>query len=113
VNKEKKDIYMKHYYNSLSPRFQIGENIKATRLLVSFTLLLFFALDSMLLHRFLQHSYFAGVSWESAMFWQEISLLIMPLFTVIMPLVFISKSAVFLAKARVIVKDVLTTRLLG
>lgn len=71
VNKEKQTVYIKHYYNSLSPRFQIGENIKATRLLVSFTLLLFTALLAILGLRFLQFHYVDGDSdWATAFFWQ-------------------------------------------
>ncbi|KAI6175635.1 Serpentine receptor class alpha/beta-14 [Aphelenchoides bicaudatus] len=115
LNREKQAVYIKHYYNSLSPRFQIGENIKATRLLVLFTLLLFFSLDFLLIHRYLQHNYFAkrNVSWEDAMFFQETGLMIMPLFSVIMPLVFILKSAVFLTRARMLIKDVLVSKLLA
>ncbi|CAD5221183.1 unnamed protein product [Bursaphelenchus okinawaensis] len=44
LNKEKQTVYIKNHYNSLSPRFQIGENIKATRLLVHFTVVVFIAM---------------------------------------------------------------------
>ncbi|KAI6206943.1 Serpentine receptor class alpha/beta-14 [Aphelenchoides besseyi] len=115
VNREKQTVYIKHFYNSLSPRFQIGENIKATRLLVSITIWLFLSLILLLVHQFVEHSTFANTngSWERAMFWNETSLLIMPICTIIMPMVIFCRSSVFMAKARVIVKDVLQNRLLG
>ncbi|KAI6228888.1 Serpentine receptor class alpha/beta-14 [Aphelenchoides fujianensis] len=43
-------------------------------------------------------------SWEDAMFWEELSLLIMPLCTTLMPTIIFCRSAVFLSKGRVIVK---------
>ncbi|KAI6222465.1 Serpentine receptor class alpha/beta-14 [Aphelenchoides fujianensis] len=115
VNREKQTVYVKHFYNSLSPRFQIGENIKATRLLVSITAALFLSFGAILLHRLWEYWRFARSeeSWEAAMFWEELSLLIMPLCTTLMPTIIFCRSAVFLSKGRVIVKDALHSRLLG
>ncbi|CAD5227367.1 unnamed protein product [Bursaphelenchus xylophilus] len=106
LNKEKQTVYIKHYYNSLSPRFQIGENIKATRLLVNFTIVIFLAMLIIMSHQFLQYRDFTQRS-EASFFWQEISLLIMPLFTMCMSLTFLIRSHVFFAKTRLFIKELL------
>uniref|UniRef100_A0A914DJ09 Uncharacterized protein n=1 Tax=Acrobeloides nanus TaxID=290746 RepID=A0A914DJ09_9BILA len=112
VNKEKQIVYIKYHYNNLSSRFQLGENIKATRLLLPKTFLLLITLVISFGHTYKLNQWFklSRNPYEidvihNIILWQEISLLFFPLYSVIMPLIFILKCTVFMNRTRCLFKE--------
>ncbi|KAH7702884.1 Protein Y41D4B.1 [Aphelenchoides avenae] len=108
LNKEKKVWHIKNSY-SLGPRYQIMDNIKTTQVLVAFTTLLLIAFGAALGHKWLQLKYFSvdTATEKSVLLWQELGLLIFPLFTSLMAAVMIMRSSVLYSKAGMLVKDTL------
>ncbi|KAH7718535.1 Protein Y41D4B.1 [Aphelenchoides avenae] len=108
MNKEKKVWHIKNSY-SLGPRYQIMDNIKTTQVLVAFTTLLLIAFGAALGHKWLQMKYFSmdTATEKSVVLWQELGLIIFPLFTSMMAAVMIMRSSVLYSKAGMLVKDTL------
>ncbi|KAI1732749.1 serpentine type 7TM GPCR receptor class ab chemoreceptor domain-containing protein [Ditylenchus destructor] len=87
VNKERQEIYIRHHYNSLSSRFQIGENIKGVRLMIWFIATFLVAVALILIQTVYNWSILNenDMSPSARMLSQELTLLILPVFTGSMP----------------------------
>uniref|UniRef100_A0A915DDT0 Uncharacterized protein n=1 Tax=Ditylenchus dipsaci TaxID=166011 RepID=A0A915DDT0_9BILA len=109
VNQEKQEIYVKHYYSSLSPRFQIGENIKGLKLVMSLAIILIMALALLLAHSWYWEN--TEGSESHRLFQQELNLLILPTLSVIMPLHVMCSSAPLKSRSKIIGRQLLVSRI--
>ncbi|KAI1726270.1 serpentine type 7TM GPCR receptor class ab chemoreceptor domain-containing protein [Ditylenchus destructor] len=112
VNKERQEIYIRHHYNSLSSRFQIGENIKGVRLMIWFIASFLVAVALILVQTVYNWniSNEKNMSPSARMLSQELTLLILPVFTVVMPMRVIMGSVPLKSRAKSALKDVLNFR---
>uniref|UniRef100_A0A914H3S6 Gustatory receptor n=1 Tax=Globodera rostochiensis TaxID=31243 RepID=A0A914H3S6_GLORO len=109
LNRKKKEEYIEFYYSSLNHRFQIGENLK--------TVLLLNRIFPLLCAMFISVMAFKTLLWlyteesENDFYRQilltELSLLIVPMFSLAIALTIIRSSTVYCSKSRLIARELM------